>query len=128
RSYHSAFGDTTTSLGPWRSHTLRMTTRPPVRQTSAGAARLHSAHNEVVVLSRASVTTRDCHRAGRNATDRARYRAAFDRGRARLLHVERRAEIAEDSRNVVRAAFERVQRAAEAVRWIAVDEVVHAGR
>jgi hypothetical protein len=33
------------------SHALRITTRVPMRQISAGTARSHCAHSEVVVLS-----------------------------------------------------------------------------
>src|SRR5262249_44523569 len=70
-SYHAAFDAISTSVGPWTSHTLRITTRPPLRHSSAGAARLHTAHSEAVGRSRRSVTGAACHRGARPCSDRS---------------------------------------------------------
>src|SRR6266545_2346019 len=81
-----------------------MTTVPPIRQTSAGAARLHSRHSEVVVLSNVSATARACITMPPDATEsRRRSRSARDRDE-RVLRRRRGDAVVAGDGDVVDAA------------------------
>ena len=88
-SYQSAFEAISTSAGPWTSHTLRMTTRPPVRHSSAGADALAHRAQRGRGPDQRPVTRRACHSPPRGArTAAASFGGAGRAGaRGRLLEL-----------------------------------------